>query len=262
MRNIFRKSGKEVVQKTVPSKDAPELNIIKANEKIRDLREQLDAKRREPMFLPKETDALPVTDYRYDKSINQLVADADQKATQAELQAEKDAKKKDELVASIRSDPRLFNMGQQMTADAIQAKAEMLRAQDEAKKKYEGTLAKQKQGQMAKELWENGYGYTCSAPIYKMGKEGYSLCFDTDGLHERVFLKTDKAESKWNQLVKTGHPGSPNIVGNHPDATPLTKGEFMALLEGKPSLEQLCSVYSLKYNGNVKITGKEVIAIW
>jgi hypothetical protein len=173
---------------------------------------------------------------------------------------ELDSKKKEALIAAIRKDPRLFRLGKTASVEELDAETTYLAEKDAAQKKYEGSVAAQNQQKSAKKSWEQG-AHVCDSPVYLIPKQGYAICFDssTDKAFERVFLKTKTQD--WCELVNTGQPGNPNCVSTCNGATPLSKSEFTALLETKPSLDELCSVYSLKYNNNVTMSGEQ-IPLW
>lgn len=242
-----------------------ELNIVKANQKLDEQAKELESlKKGSPT-----NKVNPSTDYTYNgKSISQICADAEQKSVLAKLQVETDAKKREQIVALIKSDKRLFSLGEKMTPDSIQAKLELLQAQE----KYEKKVASLKNQGWQKNLWENT-SRTSNVPCYRVAKQQYSIAFDDSGTFQRAYIKPDKgigAQGQsnvggWLALVKPSQSAtgaSPFVVGNHTNSTDLTKQEFMSLLESKPSMDQLCSVYALKENSNCSFEEKNIVPLW
>ncbi len=244
-------------QSAEPPKQKLELNVVKANEKIEKLEASLATLKATPKTSPRNS--YPEATFN-GKTVAEIVQAAETKANLKAVTKEVDATKRASLMASILKDPRLHHLGKHSSVGNIEAEMLFLAKQDAAKKELEGTLAQQRAAKSANQSW-NVMKRNCTAPVYLLTKVGYSLCFDTNGSFERVFIKAN-AKSDWAELVKTGEAGNAQVVGNYLNASPLSKAEFTAILESKPALDKLYLMYSNRFNYNVTIEGKTVIPLW
>jgi hypothetical protein len=316
IRSSFNKVGNKIVETFRPQKgivqvtrpavpkgdkfEKPVTNIVKANEEIQALRDELkqvastedqaeqvqavtpkiDAKAASRENIVSEARAYlkshPVKVKQYDTvpSITAMVADAQKAEVLAQRDSEQAEKYKKELIAKMRSNPKY--MGKLTMADLENDRTMIARmALIDAEEAFKVAVQNSKTRTVDEiniALF-NESERTTTEVVFYCARQGWYLIRNTVGKNSRVFIKPETSgqaikQTGINSYVALVHRavgasvgGNVSTVGNG-GGTDLSEGEFLSIISSKPTFEQLARTYYLRENLNVTIDQKTIIPLW